>query len=234
MWKKIFIGFLLLPLGIFGVGVMLILLGVGTNFIFHTNTSSKSKTTVPSVTSTTSKNTSAAPTGSVVSAPHIAFKTTYYNPTGSTRDEIRANMTALRQGTFLVGHDAATTSKIDINFQRRQLSGTCETRMSQFDLTLTYTYPKWTPPANIPPELIAQWNIFIAALKVHEEGHANIEISRVKELFTALKSIGTYATCDEFDRVWQAKADTMDAETKKIEAKYDQDTKGGQTQGVRF
>ena len=143
-------------------------------------------------------------------------------------------MTQAKKGTFLAGHDAATTAETHINFARRQLSDTCEAVMTQFNLIVTYTYPKWIPPQGVWPDVTAQWNSFIAALEVHEEGHAKIEVERASATLQELQRIPMQPTCEAFENIWQAKAGLLDQETKELQARYDRDTQSGKTQGASF
>ena len=106
--------------------------------------------------------------------------------------------------------------------------------MTQFNLNLIYTYPKWTAPSGSTPELAEKWNTFIAALIVHEQGHAQIEVQRAAIVMQELQKLPAYATCEGFDEAWQAKARALDAQTTQIEMQYDGDTQSGKTQGVIF
>lgn len=143
-------------------------------------------------------------------------------------------MIEAKRGTFLEGHDAATTIETNINFTRRQLADKCEAVMTQFNLNMTYIYPKWIPPLDAAPDLVAKWGAFLAALKVHEEGHAKIETERANIVMRELQKMPPRSTCEDFDSVWQAKANAFDLETKEIEARYDSDTQSGKSQNAIF
>lgn len=234
--KKLFIGILLFPVLIFAVGLIFVFIGKSLNFISPSKPDSRtSEDRAAPVTEKSGTHATTSPAPKQILKPSIQYADTqYYNVTGFTRNEIRASMTQAKKGTFLEGHDAVTTAEMNINFSRKQLAGKCETVMTQFDLIITYTYPKWTLSQNAPSDLVAKWNSFIAALTVHEEGHVKIETERATVVMEELQKIPTYPTCEEFDQAWQTKADTLDLETKQIEAKYDQDTKSGRLQGVIF
>lgn len=231
--KKILIGILLFPLVIFAVGVTLVFVGKGLNIfkgpdsqmITSTETPEAQKRSVPATSS---------PLPAQITKPAITYATKYYAVSGSTKEEIRASMVAARKGTFLEGHSAATTAEVHIRFSRRQLAAVCEAALKQFDLTITYTYPQWTPAPGTSADVIAQWNTLLAGLTIHEEGHAKIEADRAVVIMEELKKLPRSATCDAFDTAWKQKVEMLDQESKQIEAQYDRDTQSGKTQGAIF
>ncbi|OGZ56234.1 MAG: hypothetical protein A3G60_01860 [Candidatus Ryanbacteria bacterium RIFCSPLOWO2_12_FULL_47_9c] len=233
--KKIIIGFILLPLIIFATGVMFVLVGGGLNSMFKKDSgvSTAENKTQPQ-TEKTDVPSAQAPNITQVTKPAISYAITYYDVSGLTKDEIKANMTQARKGTFLEGHNGATTAEININFKRRQLADKCETVMDKFDLSLIYTYPRLTSLPSVSSGIAAAWNTFIAALKVHEEGHAKIEVERANILFQKLLSLPEYKTCEEFDQTYDVATNTHEEETKLIGAQYDKDTQGGRLQGISF
>ena len=83
-------------------------------------------------------------------------------------------------------------------------------------------------------EVVVAWDAFIAALTIHENGHAEIELRNIANTFEALKQMPSYATCDEFDSVWQAMAEKREREDRAEQARYDQETQSGKLQNVTF
>lgn len=233
--KKVFIGIILFPILIFVIGLVLVLTGKSFNFISPSKEEPAIEESAVPAAREIEAQTATIPGPKSISKPTIKFAaTTYYDVTGSTRDEIRASMNQAKQGTFLERHDAVTTAETKINFARRQLADTCEAVMTRFDLTLTYTYPKWTSPQGVSSDLVAKWDSFIAALKVHEERHAKIETRRAFVVMQELQSMPSYPTCEAFDQAWRAKADALDSETKQLQTQYDRDTQSGKLQGAIF
>jgi len=235
MFKKILVGLLLLPVFIFVAGVIVVLVGGGLNSVFKKGSDYPvvEKEAPPEAENKVPQTVKPSEI-TQVKRPTITYDTAYYDLAGLTKEEIRANKAQARKGSFFEGHDAATTAEININFKRRQRTNRCETVMDQFDLGLTYTYPRLTSLPNISQELASQWNQFIAALKVHEEGHAKIEVERAGLMLKELQNLPTYVTCEEFDRAYNAMASAHEDQTKLIEAQYDKDTQSGRLQGVSF
>lgn len=212
--KKIFLIILLTPVFIFVVGLVVVFGVKGFNALSSSAPSSSRQS---------------------VTAPTIIYAPTqYYDATGATVEEIRASMSKSRRDTFLEGHPAVTLVKTNINFTTTQRANTCNAVMSKFDLTITYVYPKWTPPQGAPKELVAKWDSFVAGLVVHEGGHAKIEIERAAILMQELQKMPMLSTCEAFNEAWRAKAGTFEAETNQREAQYDKDTQSGKLQKAIF
>lgn len=230
--KKIFIVLFLFPIAIFVIGILAVVIGKSTGLI--TSKSPEVRIKSGETSPTMGSGDRQAPRPIVLSKPNIKYSTEYYDVFGSTRDEIRASMEQKKMSTFLEGHDAATISKTTINFAKRQLTEKCDTVLVQFDSFITYVYPRWDPPAGALADLVSKWNAFQTTLKIHEEGHAKIETDRIHFLFREFISFSEYKMCDEFDRVWRARADAFDAESIQLGAEYDRATQGGKTQGASF
>ncbi|MDP3769911.1 MAG: DUF922 domain-containing protein [bacterium] len=234
--KKILIGVLIFPVLIFAVGLILVFAGKGLN-IFSSPESPESSMVLPEATDTGTKarDGSTSPAPRQITAPNIINDPTeYYIVTGATKEEIRASKFQSKKGTFFEGHDAATVAQTSINFRRRQLADKCEAVLTQFDLHMGFIYPKWITPPSASPEVITAWNAFIAALVVHEERHAEIELKNILDTFTALTQMPSYATCEEFDRAWQEIAETRERKDREDQAEYDRETRSGRLQGVSF
>ncbi|OGZ10232.1 MAG: hypothetical protein A3D65_04010 [Candidatus Lloydbacteria bacterium RIFCSPHIGHO2_02_FULL_50_13] len=234
MKKLLFI--LLIPFIIFAFGVVLVFVGGGLDALFSKAPSS------PKVTSGVSPEDGAGaqvvyvPAPLEIGAPNVInVPTEYYTVTGATKEEVRASMAqAKKTNVFLEGHVGATSAQTGINFKRRQLADKCEAVLTQFDLRMGFIYPRWAQPPGASSEVIAAWGAFIAALIVHEEGHAKIELENITETFQALKQMSPYATCEEFDRAWQALAEKREREDRAEQARYDVETQSGKLQNVTF
>ncbi|OGZ06817.1 MAG: hypothetical protein A3C13_00720 [Candidatus Lloydbacteria bacterium RIFCSPHIGHO2_02_FULL_50_11] len=240
--KKIIIGFILVPVIIFAIGATFVLVGGGLNSLFEKDSDAPNSTApaaVPDEVGSAGEKTSSSAlqtsTPRPIMKPNIINEPTeYYVVTGATKEEIRASMAQAKMSVFLDGHVGATSAQTKINFKRRQLSDRCEVVMTQFDLHMGFIYPKWTPPPGVSSEVVVAWDAFIAALTIHENGHAEIELRNIANTFEALKQMPSYATCDEFDSVWQAMAEKREREDRAEQARYDQETQSGKLQNVTF
>lgn len=81
----------------------------------------------------------------------------YYDIRGSTEEDLQQQMNWLGP----VGLDGKTHM------------GYCEWE-GEVSLKITVTLPRWTPPENADPNLIAKWDNLVKNLAKHENGHAII------------------------------------------------------------
>jgi predicted secreted Zn-dependent protease len=77
----------------------------------------------------------------------------------------------------------------------------------------TYLYPKWTPPQNVDPELVKDWNTFLQKVEIHERGHMEIGNLLGKRLY------------DDFKALKASSCKALKQQSKKLEAEYYQEIK---------
>lgn len=87
------------------------------------------------------------------------------------------------------------------------------------DISIVYTYPLWEPGGMPPRALVNEWNRYIAALQVHEQGHRDIGISIANRIIRS----GSDSAADEIFR-----------NTAQQDELYDADTGHGSSQGARL
>ena len=153
----------------------------------------------------------AANTGTVTIQP---VQNQFYNVTGRTLAEVGAQLDP--------GEWGRCTYNYTYSFQ--STGG----RASRVDVTLTLTIrmPRWTGSGwnNASAEAKAEWNRMIAALRAHEDRHAEIArrwASTFKERMIN-RPAGDLRTI--FDQTW--------AEVNAEQEQYDEQTQHGRTQGV--
>ncbi|HEY9228857.1 MAG TPA: DUF922 domain-containing protein [Gemmatimonadaceae bacterium] len=92
--------------------------------------------------------------------------------------------------------------------------------------------PRWTPPTDASPELVAQWKQFITALQTHEIGHKDIAGRGARDVLTALQRLRT--ACSSFSAEAKRATDGIMARVRNEQAQYDLQTRHGATQGATF
>lgn len=150
----------------------------------------------------------------------------YYDISGSTEGELRAEMDA--QGP--VGYDgykgdATTKWFIDWNWPGYG-TNSCDLIQATVSDQITVILPHWKPPANAPPALIAEWANYTRALAEHERGHVDFVVASIPSVLTAIKR----ATCATADAAAQAALEPI----RQHDIDYDAATNHGATQGARF
>lgn len=100
------------------------------------------------------------------------------------------------------------------------------------DVSIKYTYPKWSDVAFAPRTDRLLWNKYISALRKHEEGHALIGQEAGEMIEKALLEVKTAPSCQKLEAIVRDKADTIHQEYIAKDTGYDQETDHGKNQGA--
>ncbi len=150
----------------------------------------------------------------------------YYDVVGDTADELRAQLDALGP----VGSDGERWDAV-CNWDYwwswpAAPGGGCDLAAATVTYEVRVTFPRWSPPAGAPPDLVARWTGFVQALAAHELGHVDRAIAGVAWVEEALRG----ADCDTAN----AAAEEAVARVQEENDAYDAATGHGMEQGVRF
>ena len=172
----------------------------------------------------------AAPTPTPASVAIDAHEE-YYDVYGSSTAELREQIRRLGPKEGNESTDALTVWDLESSYGEAPGPGGCGLRNVQVTLTVTVTLPRWTPPGDAAPQLIASWRTYLQHVRTHEAGHRAIAEQNARELMAALSGLRA-ATCPA---VWDQASRTVErivAEGRVRNRAYDDQTKHGQTQGV--
>jgi predicted secreted Zn-dependent protease len=168
-------------------------------------------------------------------AADAALTVNTYDVRGSTVNEIASdlnrNSPLVVQGRRMQGR---TEWNIQTSYHWRTDGHSCV--LDQFDATLKVEMilPHWIPPRRPSPQLLQQWERYIAALRKHEDGHLEIGEDAQQEMLVRAKSLGPAPDCDLLaQRIDDLVAAVIDAHHK-LELEYDDKTNHGETQGAHF
>lgn len=158
-----------------------------------------------------------------------------YPAEGNTEDELLASMKA--KG-LPGGHAAYTRWDIRSNHRYGLVGDGCRLVNPRVTFTVDYILPEWKGAETADPALREKWQIFLAALKKHEERHKDIGLEAAGEMEQELVKIekaGTGAgNCGVIqDKVRSAKNAALKTARKK-EEQYDRETYHGALQGARW
>ncbi len=159
------------------------------------------------------------PTLFPVTFPHATLQP--YEVGGSTESEIRAQLSTSGPN----GYDAYTKWTVHWNWPG-QGTATCRLQDAEVSYEVTVTFPRWTPTEHATPELVTQWNGYLYALALHENGHVNNVTSHIPALVAAIKG----STCPLAEGAAQAVLQQI----RQFDSQYDLSTDHGRTQGARF
>jgi len=168
---------------------------------------------------TVDKNSRPLPTVTPINISHATMD--FYDITGATEQELRAQMSALGPN----GHEAYTKWDIRWNWPG-QGTPDCNLRDATASYDIAVTFPRWYPTADATPELIAKWNRYIGALSAHERNHVDNVVAQVPLVTAAIQR----AACNTAEAAAQAALEPI----RQFDIQYDLNTDHGATQGARF
>jgi predicted secreted Zn-dependent protease len=101
------------------------------------------------------------------------------------------------------------------------------------DLDLKLTLPSWTPPAGASGDLVSRWERYLAALRLHEDGH--LDHGRgAEKAFRAVAAATSAADCGSLDRALRERFSQVIADYQGRDREYDRRTEHGKSQGAFF
>lgn len=150
----------------------------------------------------------------------------YYDISGSTESELRAQLDALGP----VGYDgykgdASTEWFIHWSWPGYGTS-TCDLSAAEISYEIKVVFPRWTPNENASPDLISKWANYTKLLAEHEKGHVDSVLENFPAVVEAIKG----ATCETADAVGTELLEQI----RKFDVDYDASTHHGASQGARF
>lgn len=166
--------------------------------------------------------------------PAVSVDTVYYDIRGSTANQLRGQMDRLGPETEGGRFDASTEWHIQWTYTYARSAASCALQEPQVDVQVTYTLPRWNPPADAPRSLADRWHAYVAALQVHEDGHRDIGIAAGEEVLRTLGELPAEATCPAMGRVANGAANQIITRHQAEERGYDRLTNHGATQGATF
>lgn len=152
---------------------------------------------------------------------------TYYDVTGRTPAAIRASMNAQRPTDSNDGKRVDALSRWSMRWRwRGDGRGGCDLATTQIDYSATVLLPRLADPAALSAANLARWQLYLAALTRHEDGHLRHAHEQVGTVLAAMRA-ATCATATEVGRATLARIAEHDVA-------YDRETKHGATQGATF
>ncbi|MGH8212773.1 MAG: DUF922 domain-containing protein, partial [Rhodanobacteraceae bacterium] len=94
------------------------------------------------------------------------------------------------------------------------------------------TLPRWADGDTAPASLMTEWQDFVAALRVHENGHYAHGVEAANEVQALEGSIQPASDCSELTLQVTNRAEAILEKYRAVDAEYDRDTKHGQNQGA--
>jgi predicted secreted Zn-dependent protease len=163
------------------------------------------------------------------------FQIEYYEVRGATVDALRRELDARgpfgdsgRRGDGLTRWNIAWRYGLDSNAAR------CTASNIIVDLDIRMILPRWAKPADVNPNLVARWNRYVAALRLHEDGHRELAETAAREVRQRLAAEPVARDCDRLRKRMDSRANERLNELRREQAEYDRVTDFGKQQGVRL
>ncbi len=112
-------------------------------------------------------------------------------------------------------------------------SSGCRVAEADVYLRTTLTLPVWNPPPQVAAMVVSEWDRFLHAVEVHEQGHRLIAVTAARRIREAIMGVAAPSCAVLPSLVKIATAPLLD-ELRRTEEQYDTETHHGATQGVAF
>jgi predicted secreted Zn-dependent protease len=153
----------------------------------------------------------------------------YYPVRGRSISELAAQADQAEDGWT-----AFTDWRTEWRYQWLDSGTSCELTGGEVALTARITYPRWRPPDDVAPSVVARWERFMANLVTHELGHITIALQGAAAIDDHFDSGSIEATCSELERATDEAAKQLHDRYERLNVRYDRVTEHGLAQGTRL
>ncbi len=112
-------------------------------------------------------------------------------------------------------------------------SGRCRLTEAQVLLRSVIVLPDWTNASTAPPDVASGWRPFLRSLSDHEDGHRSRAMAQGVTLWTSLLGLEA-ADCPGLEARVRQTAESVLADGREIQSRYDRATGHGATQGATW
>lgn len=132
------------------------------------------------------------------------------------------------------GWTAFTDWRTEWRYQWLDSGTSCELAGGDVEVKARITYPRWRPPDDAAPSVVARWERFMVNLVAHELGHVTIALQGAAAIDDHFDSGSSEATCSELERATDEAAKQLHDRYERLNVRYDRVTEHGLAQGTRL
>ena len=166
----------------------------------------------------------------VLAKPVITTRYEYYDIKGSTKQELRDQLRKV--GPHRGGETVAYTEHNgSFNYQTGG-TGACGVVSYQVTMAIVYHMPRWQQATNSSSPLAQEWNKFVQALQIHEDGHAQNARDTAQAMDKAIADVPAFSDCRRTKSAVVAAAQKAISQCDRLDTDYDQKTMHGIKQGA--
>jgi predicted secreted Zn-dependent protease len=174
----------------------------------------------------------------LAAAPSFAdrndFAIEYFDVHGATSRELSAEIGAKGPvGENGLRSDGYTRWHIDWRFAMDSDATRCTAHDIVVDLDIRMILPRWNHPRSADPALVARWDEYLAALRLHEGGHRHRAEAAAGDVRRALQRERGARDCATLENRLNSLANALLNDLRSRQAAYDRETESGRRQGVR-
>lgn len=159
------------------------------------------------------------------------FEVRLYPVHGATRAEVRDSILAARPSYQGRRFDALTLWNVKYHYWNQWKPEGCAPDAVRVELQLTLHFPDLE---NVSEVTRAAFTAYLAALRLHEERHAEIDRRIAEDLAAAIRAVPAQYSCEQLaDEVKRAADRVIDQGRARNDA-YDQDTDHGSAEGAVY
>jgi predicted secreted Zn-dependent protease len=156
-----------------------------------------------------------------------------YEVQGETRREVQESLR--RHGREMEGSIAYgwTEWAVDVGYTVRRTDERCRLTGPEVELRVTVHLPEWVPPAGADGADVVGFNQYVRRIRHHEEGHVDIARRAARDVYAALAEMPP-GGCDALRSRASAVSDSVLADARGRQDRYDRETDHGRAQGAAW
>lgn len=168
--------------------------------------------------------------------PLVRVQYRYYPISGNTASDLRSQMNRSGPRDRVEGrtYDANTDWVVRWSYRYAMHHQQCVMQTVKTQVAITFTLPKWTTVRRAERSLLADWQRYMAALQLHEDGHKNHGVEAGHDIQQALSQLPPATSCADLERHVQTTARAIIQRYNQKDLDYDRVTRHGYTQGAVF
>ncbi len=175
-------------------------------------------------------------TPSPSATPVVKVRYAYYAITGNTARELRSQMSRKGPSDRITGerYDANTDWFVRWSYRYASKNNQCAITSVSSTVDIVFTMPQWQSAKTAGRSLRNEWQQYIRALQLHEDGHKNNGIAASKDIIRTLRTLPAYSSCQMLEAAANTTAHKTVKRYNQKDIEYDDVTRHGYTQGAVF
>lgn len=157
--------------------------------------------------------------------PRLQSRVESFDVSGTTVDTIRASLNRNRQ------HSA---NRVNWNFRWTSTPGQCRITEVTTDVSVTSYIPRLQANAQRPASVQQQWDSYLLALQLHQDGHVDLAMNAARQIEQAILNLPPAASCEQLQQAANATGRRMLEQLAVDDREYDKRTQQGTLDGAHF